>query len=51
MRLPCRWFAAPIADLRGGLPSASGANHAALTSYFGGKAYSEMYPKTAVRRK
>ncbi|GAA2306899.1 hypothetical protein GCM10010402_78180 [Actinomadura luteofluorescens] len=44
-------FAAPIADLRGGLPSASGANHAQLISYFGGKGYSEMYPKMAVRRK
>ncbi|MGI5324342.1 hypothetical protein [Actinomadura nitritigenes] len=42
---------APIADLRGGLPSASGKNHAQLTSYFGGKQYSEMYPKMAVRTK
>ncbi|MEU9020998.1 hypothetical protein [Actinomadura sp. NPDC048394] len=44
-------FAAPIADLRGGLPSASGANHAQLTSYFGGKQYSEMYPKMSARTK
>ncbi|WP_141578500.1 hypothetical protein [Actinomadura sp. WMMA1423] len=44
-------LAAPIADFRGGLPSASGANHAQLTSYFGGKSYSEMYPKMAVRKK
>lgn len=44
-------FAAPIADLRGGLPSASGANHAQLTSYFGGKGYAEMYPQMTIRRK
>ncbi|MBO2464243.1 hypothetical protein [Actinomadura violacea] len=44
-------FAAPIADLRGGLPSASGKNSAQLTSYFAGKQYSEMYPKMAVRTK
>lgn len=42
---------APIADFRGGLPSASGNNHAQLTSYFGGKSYAEMYPTMAVRTK
>ncbi|MES9543107.1 MULTISPECIES: hypothetical protein [unclassified Actinomadura] len=44
-------FAAPIADLRGGLPSASGKNHAELISYFGGKGYSEMYPTMGIRKK